>query len=285
MPIDLYRNSGIYNMIAEGEIADILSNFNSAYVMDVIDSNLRNRFAYNPTLSNPNIVNSYELNFKGMLANFPTDADNIMSIRQETYLDIINKICNTFNMQYIGDEPDCYTLAYNVYDLFVSGYARNIINFFSRYIYRYCAEIYNNMGLEKYKKNKDSTTSYIRKAYGNVKYVDIIIARIREVVYYISGFDIDFYTFLTFNYSREMCDFLYANIVPLGNIFKDEFCKVVDNPAILTEIRIAIQNLLEQDLKSQEQQLQPNYNKEQEDFDEEDQDNESNDNTDFNNLY
>ena len=56
MPIDLYRNSGIYNMIAEGEIADILSNFNSAYVMDVIDSNLRNRFAYNPTLSNPNIV-------------------------------------------------------------------------------------------------------------------------------------------------------------------------------------------------------------------------------------
>ena len=41
MPIDLYRNSGIYNMIAEGEIADILSNFNSAYVMDVIDSNLR----------------------------------------------------------------------------------------------------------------------------------------------------------------------------------------------------------------------------------------------------
>lgn len=129
MPIDLYRNSGIYNMIAEGEIADILSNFNSAYVMDVIDSNLRNRFAYNPTLSNPNIVNSYELNFKGMLANFPTDADNIMSIRQETYLDIINKICNAFNMQYIGDEPDCYTLAYNVYDLFVSGYARNIINF------------------------------------------------------------------------------------------------------------------------------------------------------------
>lgn len=116
-----------------------------------------------------------------------------------------------------------------------------------------------------------------------MKYVDIIIARIREVVYYISGFDIDFYTFLTFNYSREMCDFLYTNIAPLGNIFKDEFCKVVDNPAILTEIRIAIQNLLEQDLKSQEQQQQPNYNEEQEDSEEED--NELNDDTDFNNLY
>ena len=103
MPIDLYRNSNVYNMIAEGEVAEILSNFSTSYVMDVIDSNIRNRFSYNPTLSNPNIVNSYEMNFKGMLSTFPNDADNIMSIRQETYLTIINKICSSFNMQYIGD--------------------------------------------------------------------------------------------------------------------------------------------------------------------------------------
>ena len=101
MPIDVYRNDDIYNMVAEGEIAEILSKFNTSYVMDVIDSTIKNRFAFNPTLNNPNIVNSYELNFKGMLSNFPDDADNIMSIRQETYLTIINKICNSFNMQYI----------------------------------------------------------------------------------------------------------------------------------------------------------------------------------------
>lgn len=251
---ELYRNSGIYNIIAEGEIANILSKFDSSYIMDVIDSNLANRFAYNPTLSNPNIVNSYELNFKGMIDNFPDDSDNIMSIRQDTYLTIINKICNAFNLTYIGDQPDCYILAYNIYDLFVSGYSRNIINFFSRYIYNYCGEIYNNMGLDKYKKNKDTTTNYIRKVYGgNAKYIDIVIARIREVIYYISGFDIDFYTFLSFNYSKEMCDFLYSNIAPMGNIFKDEFCKVVDNPAILTEIRVKLQSMLMQDLEVQKQ--------------------------------
>ena len=131
MPIDLYRNSNVYNMIAEGEIAQILSKFSTEYIMDVIDSNIRNRFSYNPALSNPNIINSYEMNFKGMLSSFPNDADNIMSIRQDTYLTIINKICSSFNLQYIGDQPDCYTLAYNLYDLFVSGYSRNIINFFA----------------------------------------------------------------------------------------------------------------------------------------------------------
>lgn len=258
MPIDLYRNDQIYNMVAEGEVAQLLSQFSNSYVMDVINNSIRNRFAYNPTLSNPNIVNSYEINFKDMLGRFPSDADNIMSIRYETYLNIINKICSSFNVQYVGNEPDCYILAYNLYDLFVSGYARNIINFFARYIYANRTQLYSAMGLDRYKKIKDSTSNYIRKAY-NDQNVSIIIARIKEVIYYISGFDIDFYTFLSFNYNKDMCDFLYQNIQPFGNIFKDEFCQVINNPAVLTEIRIAIQKLLESDIMANQvaqQQIQ-----------------------------
>ena len=261
---ELYRNSGIYNIIAEGEIANILSKFDSSYIMDVIDSNLSNRFAYNPTLSNPNIVNSYELNFNGMIDNFPDDADNIKSIRQETYLTIINKICNAFNLTYIGDQPDCYILAYNMYDLFVSGYSRNIINFFSRYIYNYCGEIYNNMGLDKYKKNKDTTTNYIRKVYGgNAKYIDIVIARIREVIYYISGFDIDMYTFLTYIYDRVTCDYINSIIIPTGNIFKENFCSILEMPVILTEIRLNIQQLMQNDINVQQQFNNSNDNEEE----------------------
>lgn len=256
MPIDLYRNSNVYNMIAEGEIAQILSKFSTEYIMDVIDSNIRNRFSYNPALSNPNIINSYEMNFKGMLSSFPNDADNIMSIRQDTYLTIINKICSSFNLQYIGDQPDCYTLAYNLYDLFVSGYSRNIINFFARYIYIHGNEIYHNMGLDKYRKSKDSTTNYMRKVLDDSRNIEaaVYIARIKDVIYYISGFDIDFYTFLSFNYPKEVCDFLYSNIAPMGNIFKDEFCNVLNSPSILTEIRISIQNLLMQNMVQNVQQ-------------------------------
>lgn len=256
MPIDLYRNSNVYNMIAEGEIAQILSKFSTEYIMDVIDSNIRNRFSYNPALSNPNIINSYEMNFKGMLSSFPNDADNIMSIRQDTYLTIINKICSSFNLQYIGDQPDCYTLAYNLYDLFVSGYSRNIINFFARYIYIHGNEIYHNMGLDKYRKSKDSTTNYMRKVLDDSRNIEaaVYIARIKDVIYYISGFDIDFYTFLSFNYPKEVCDFLYSNIAPMGNIFKDEFCNVLNSPSILTEIRISIQNLLMQNTVQNVQQ-------------------------------
>lgn len=269
--IDLYRNDQIYNMVAEGEVASLLSQFSNSYVMDVIDNSIKNRFAYNPTLSNPNIVNSYEINFKDMLGRFPSDVDNIMSIRYETYLNIINKICSSFNVQYVGNEPDCYILAYNLYDLFVSGYARNIINFFARYIYTNRNQFYDAMGLDRYKKIKDSTSNYIRKAY-NDQVVSIIIARIKEVVYYMSGFDIDLYTFLSFNYNRDMCDFLYQNIQPFGNIFKDEFCQVVNNPTILTEIRIAIQKLLESDIMvSQQEQVPEQQETNDEEYNEEEE--------------
>lgn len=258
--IDLYRNDQIYNMVAEGEVAELLSRFSNSYVMDVIDNSIRNRYAYNPTVSNPNIINSYEMNFKDMLANYPSDSESILSIRNEVYLDIIRKICTSFNVEYIGDVPDCYMIAYHLYDLFVSGYSRNIINFFARYIYINRQTLYSNMGLDKYKKVKDSSSNYIRKIYDDTT-VAVIIARIKEVIYYISGFDVDFYTFLTFNYSRDVCDFIYQNVQPYGNIFKEEFCNVINNPAILTEIRIAIQKLLEADIatKNPEQAMQDRY--------------------------
>ena len=258
---DLYRNDQIYNMVAEGEVAELLSRFSNSYVMDVIDNSIKNRYAYNPTVSNPNIINSYEMNFKDMLANYPSDDESILSIRNEVYLDIIRKICTSFNVEYIGDVPDCYMIAYHLYDLFVSGYSRNIINFFARYIYMNRQTLYSNMGLDKYKKVKDSSSNYIRKIYDDTT-VAVIIARIKEVIYYISGFDIDFYTFLTFNYNRDVCDFIYLNVQPYGNIFKEEFCNVINNPAILTEIRIAIQKLLEADIatRNPEQAMQDRYN-------------------------
>ena len=55
----------------------------------------------------------------------------------------------------------------------------------------------------------------------------------------------------------------------MGNIFKDEFCSVINNPAILTEIRIAIQNLLIQDSSNQEFVQQEDESEQQTDFDSE----------------
>ena len=250
---DLHRNDQVYTMVAEGEIAQLLSQFSDAYVMDVIDNSLANRFDYNPVSAKPNIVASFEMNFKDMLNRFPNDADNTMSVRHETYQTIINKICDTYGLQYVGNDPDLFSIAYNLYDFLVSGYARNIITFFSRYIYTNKDVLYSNMGLERYKKSKDSATSYIKKQY-NDPVTATVIARTKDVIYYISGFDIPIYQFLTAVYDPGIANYIAQSIQPTGitNLFKDEFCaKVLETPTLMTEIRAAIQQMMEADLQQQ----------------------------------
>jgi len=251
---DLYRNDQVFTMVAEGEIAKLLSQFSDSYVIDVIDRNLANRFSYNPVSANPNIVSSFEMNFKDMMNRYPTDQENCMNVRHETYLTIINKICNAFNMQYVGNEPDLFSIAYNLYDLFVSGYSRNIIKFFSTYIYANRNILYANMGLERYKKSKDSSSSSVKRIY-NDPVTAIVITRIKDVIYYISGFDINLYQFLSSVYSIPVADYIIQNIQPTGmsDLYKDEFCaKAMATPTLLTEIRSAIQQMMQADMIQQQ---------------------------------
>lgn len=250
-----YRNSGIYNIIAEGEIANYLAQYNENYVYDVINQNIANRFAYNTTVSNPNIVNSFEMNFRAMATQFPTDVENVQSVRQETYEKIVNTICTAFNLQYVGDNPDIYTVAYHLYDVFVSGFARNVITFFSNYIYHNAEVLYNNLALDRYKKSRDSTTVYVKTLYDNkANMMGVILAHIKDVLYYVSGFDISLSDFLGSCYPAALRDFIISNIAPLGNIYKDEFCKVVENPAIMSEIKSNMFVMLQQELGNQQQQ-------------------------------
>ena len=244
MPIDLYKNQQIYDIVAEGEIAELLSNYNSDFIFDMINDHISKRFYYNPSTSTPNIVSSFELNFKDLASRYPSDADNIEQVRYETYLKVIDIICKSFNLEYVGNNPNVFNVAFYLYDFLVSGYSRNVINFFANYIYHNKDTICNAMDLyDKYKKDKSSSMSYIKKVY-NDNTIAIIISRIKEVIYYISGFDIDIYTFLSFNYPKHVCDFIVSNVLPKNDIFKQEFCRVIEMPTLLTDIRFSLQKMI-----------------------------------------
>ena len=264
MPTDIYHNDQVYNMVAEGEVAQLLAHFSNSYILDVITSNIQNRFAYNTSVSNPNIVASFEMNFKDILASYPSDADNIVEIRQETYLRVINDICNGFGgIAYVGENIDCYSIAYNLYDLFVCNYSKNIINFFINYILSNMNELYDNIGLEKYKKEKDSTSNYVKRIYDD-QILATIISRIKDVIYYISGFDIGLVVFMSYcNYNTTFINFIMDNIVETDYIFKREFLHILDNPALITDIRISIQNRVAMEREIPNQNFVSNNNEDE----------------------
>ena len=247
MPIDLYRNDQIYNMVAEGEVANILAHYNSDYIMSIIKNNIANRMNYNYMIITPNIVSSYEMNFKDLMTRYPSDVENIQEVRRETYSLIIKIICQSFGLAIQDmDEAylDMYMLAFNLYDAFVSGFARNIINFCSRYIIQNKEAIYNNMNLDRYKKDKSSSSSYIKKAYNDTE-LAMIISKIKEVIYYMSNFDIEMYTFLSYNYDKATCEFLTSTVYPIApNIFYNSMVAVLNSPSMLTDIRLQIQKEL-----------------------------------------
>ena len=239
---DLHKNSQIYTMVAEGEVANILSHFDSDYVMRVIKDNLENRFSYFDTLSKPNVVASFDLNFKDMLKNYPGDGPNIASVRQETYKEVIETICNFYQLTFVYPDPnlDLYSIAYYMYDFFVARYAFFVSEFFSKFILLNKDSIYEALDLQRYKKDKDNTTMYIKKALDDGK-IGIIISKINEVLYYLSGMDIDLHSFLLSSYDQATAEYM-SSLIYNDYFYKQHVCSVINIPSMVTDIRLRIHN-------------------------------------------
>ena len=253
--LDIHKNARLYNMIAEGEVANLLANYNPDVIMSTIKENIQKRISGVSIMSVPNIVYSYEQNFKQMEILYPADKENINQGRREVYTEIINAICSSFGLQIsenAEDNFDLFYIAYHLYAIFISDYSNIITNFFASFILTNKEMLYNNLELYKNKKDRDSATLYIKRAYDDPA-LAAIISKINEVVYYISGMDIDLYTLLSYTYDRTTCEFVNSVIVPTHNIFKDEFCKGAGKVSILTDIRLKIQQMYDMIIQSQQQ--------------------------------
>lgn len=238
----------LYNVARENQLTEILSEYNTEFVMSVIDKALESRYNPMTVLSQPNVVASWEQNFKQYLEYFEEgDAkQRIIQVRNETYKEIIERICKEYDLDFtIEDELDWYSVAYYLYDFFVSNFNVNIVQFFSNLIYRERASIYESMGLSEMRRNKDSSTIYTKKVYSDMR-LAIINANIKMVIDRLLGMDYDFRTILAHVYfNPEQVNMIGSLVSPRGNFF-EYFRSVMRSPIepiMLTEIRFAIQNL------------------------------------------
>ena len=135
----------LYNIISVNQLTEVLSHYDTNFVMSVVDNGIASRYNPNAVLSQPNIVAAWEQNFKQMLSEFaelPDAKARITSVRDETYREIINRICREFNLNFTIDEDvDLYSAAFYLYDFFVANFNTNLITFFYNYIVRERAEI------------------------------------------------------------------------------------------------------------------------------------------------
>jgi hypothetical protein len=228
-------------LIAEEEVKSILTHFNSGYVLNLVSSHLNDR--YNPleTIVRPNIVSSFEQTFADLKQEYPSDVSNIEKVRLEVYDDIIKMISNTCNVRFvIQDEYDLYNSLYLMYDLFISNFCKNIVRFLSQYIYVNRNELYNALGLNNIKKDRDAESIYIKKKYED-PIMSAIISKITDVLYYVSGIDISFDQYVMALYPEQQSNIILSTVIPNDPyIFKNQFCNIMNSPATINTIRVEL---------------------------------------------
>lgn len=241
-------NSQMYNISTENEVAAILSHFNSDFVLGIVDYNFNNRLSGN-VLPIPNIIGSFEQNFKDIKTNYNSNLLEIERVRLETYKEIIEFICNKYGAKFnYNDDLDLYSSAYYIYDFFISNYYNNLVNFLSTYIYKERNGIYESMGLYELKKNKDSSTIYGKKIYKDIK-LAVINANLEYVLQNMMSYDIDIINILYMIYDKNIAMFLLS-IVQFnylnGDFYKNVYMSILNTEYkanLITSIRLEIQKM------------------------------------------
>ena len=240
----------LYSAQVEGSLAEMLSHFESTFVFSVLDVNMKKRFEFGQTISsNPNIVNAWEENFNFIIGAYgPESVQEVTRVRNETYQEIIDTICKEFGLNFTIDDVDLYSSASILCDFLVNGFTKNLVTFFTTYIYRERNNLYDSLNLSPLKKNKDSSTIYAKKMYKDIK-LAVISANIDTVVHAICGMDIPYDVIVSTIYGANSP--IARHILSITSTSLEFFSKVYGSvlnsevrAEILTSIRLGLQNII-----------------------------------------
>ena len=239
-------NSRVFEIAAEGELANVLSHYNSEFLYNTLKTNIAQRTnQHSNVIQMPNFVAAIEQDFVYLKNVYKSENSDISQVRTETYKTIIDILCNEYQLVFKdnGDIDYC-SAAFCLYDFLVSNFDSYLITFFTTFIAQEAQSIYDMMNLGAIKKNKDTSSMYAKKMYEDSK-LAAIASNLSSVLYQISAIDIPFFTILSMSLTVHARDFIYLIVSPKGNFYKDIYCKYVLNdmnlPLNVTNIRLELQ--------------------------------------------
>lgn len=250
---DFTANFHAYNIATESELAEVLSHYSTDFVFSIVNEAIKNRLNSVAVIAPPNVIGAWEQNFKAIMIRYCGDGNNdvkqrVMRVREETYTEIINIICNTFSLNFtIDDNVDLYSAAFYLYDLLVCGFSSNLVDFFSKFIYKERASLYETLELAEKRKNKDSSTLYAKKIYKDMR-LAIINANIEMVIDQILEIDIPFETIIStiYGYNSKLKQYMLSIISEKEKFYERNYVFAMKQPDIrpelMTSIRIGLLN-------------------------------------------
>ena len=250
--LDFLTNDKVYEIQANGQISMILSQFDSGYIMDIVEDTLKQLFNNFDTIPRPNVVSSFEGSFKQLYDTYPNDIENINQSREEVYRTIIDIICKRYELRFIqSDDIDLFTVALYYYDFFVARINQYIVQFYAKLLMDEKSDIYMNMNLEALRKNKDVSTVYSNMAFNDDEALATIAANLPMVLKNLaSSLQIPDHRVFRYTYGDQpailnIFDTTLTPVVPLFSRFNSLlFNDILYGPMIIA-IRLELQKTID----------------------------------------
>ena len=237
-----------YNIDTDAGIGAILSNLDSDYIMAVIDDSLEKKFRpFDEPM--PNMVDVLERNFIAILNNAPDYREKVLDVRKQTYIEIINRIVDYYNLNVTidliaEDEENIHTIAKMLYDVFIARFTDNMINFFTSYIIDNADSIYNYLkSMDNINRPRDNG-AYAKNNFLDDKFI-LIHANANMIIYNIAGYDIGLNTLLNYFFNQQVAEYMNSILEDKGDIYKYHYGFYIKSnygPEVITRIKLELQS-------------------------------------------
>ena len=223
------------NILTEYDLLNIIYNCGIEDISDIIEKGIENRFINS---NQTNLVKSLETTFKMQIDTLGIgDArDSILQIRENIYKDIINILCNKFNLEFIEDNiiaNDYYSPAYILYNFLISNFRNYISDFYANFIIKEKKEIYERLNMSQFKKQKDSSTIYNKKTYTNAK-LGLLASNISYILKNMSAFEIEYRDVveLTFKYDYNVINYMMNCFTEKGDFYNECYQSIINSNSV-----------------------------------------------------
>ena len=230
------------NVNTDNMLSAILGNFDTNYIVDIVRDSINMRFRpFNTGM--PGVI-AFEQNFNQIINNLEdySQKQRTMEVRERTYQEIINVICQYYNLTYNPDDNiNTYSVAYYLYDLLVSNFSATIINFFTNYIVRNQDALFEQLAA-----TKESLNNYSKKIYSN-SHLSFIHSNLSKVMDNIGDLDITMSDLIRYGSDDQTSQSLLGStIIENNNIFRDHFVSFLKNYSSRSELITCVKLALQQ---------------------------------------
>ena len=236
----------------DAAIGTILSNFSSDYINHVMEDSLQLEMRFRPFGDQlPNFVDVLNRNLMAVLAESPDYADKVMEVRIETFKEIILMICNHYNLRFcvpfeeIAPE-ELYGIAQKMYEVFISSYSENLINFFTSYIVKNADQIIQYLQSDPTAIKPKETGIYDASHYIDPKFI-LIHANMNKVIYNMASYDIDLPTLFSYFFEPVTWNRMIQLLQDCGDIYKNHFAICITDArftaGVLTNVKLRLQSM------------------------------------------